>query len=255
MTDTSNTEAENGIPVEAAVKEVSTEGPGEVPVQAGQTRRHPEALLDTAQDVGFVVVAAHFLGKHLVAKYSQSICQVVEGSETATALQARLGEPVSGPASAPPAGTSPTSGGLVALREPVQAVDGSGAWFKCLLQHSQAIACPGTDAPIHLNTLLMQEFRPESTWPVQNLLELLRKTCPIVVLPHAAPPDVVRLIMNCGSAACLVAKNADAAGNADCLAEAAMCVTQLIEDVRSGMSLNAAMLRSDAAKHFDLVMP
>lgn len=251
----SHTEAENGRAIESSVTAVPTQRQGQVSVEARRTRRGPKEMLDKVTGVGFVVVATQFVSEGLVSKYSQSINQVVAGSEAATALQRRLGGVASGSASDSNATASPPTEGLAAFREPVQAVDGTGAWFKCLLQHSQSIACPGSDAPIHLSTLLMQEFRPESTWPLQELLELLKRTRPIVVLPHAVPADVVTLVLSCGSVACLVAKCADTVGNVDCAAEAALCVPQLIEEVRSGSSLSAAMLWSDADKHFDLQLP
>lgn len=243
--------AKTYTPVEAVVETV----PGDVRGEATRRKRDP---LGNVQDIGFVVVAAHFVAEGMVAKYSQNICQVVEGSEAAKALQVRLGGPSSAEVSGQHESATTTSDRLGGIREPVQTVDGTGAWFKCLLQHSQAIACPGSgsDAPILLNTLLMQEFRPESVWPVQELLGVLRKTSALVVLPHAVPPDVVDLVMGCGPIACLVAKQCvDATGNLDGTAEAALCVAQVIEEVRSGNSLHTAMLRSDADKYFDLLMP
>lgn len=174
---TSQADAGDGESVDVAAQLSA----GHVPAGGARRRRDPATLLHNAQDIGFVVVAAHFVADGLVARFCQSISQVVEGSEAAAALQARLRAPAADEGSHE--GATANADGLRSMQEPVQTSDDSGAWCKCLLQQSQTIACPGADAPIHLNTLLMQEFRPDGVWPVQELLAVLRDTKAVVILP------------------------------------------------------------------------
>lgn len=217
--------------------------------------RDPASQLHDAQDVGFVVVAAHFMEDGLVAKFSQGLSQIVEGSEPARKLHERLyGLNNNSYRSS----SQDTSGGsatpkLGAIHEPLQTLDGTGVWYKCLLQQSQGIASPGSQATCQLNTLLMQEFRPESIWPVQELQGVLQSMAAVVVLP-SVPRHVVDLVLSCGSLACMVAKSfTGERWGTDATAEAALCAAQTIEEVCSGHSLQTAMLLTGAHKFFDVV--
>jgi hypothetical protein len=216
-------------------------------------------------DVRFVVVAAHFVPEGVVSSYSESVLPLVEGSDAARALQQRCGQSIQTESSQQRAMRKCGSGrfddslgGAFSQGCLLPAADGSGAWFKCLLQNSQVLTRPGScTGPVHFRTLLMQEFRPEVVHTFVELVAVLTNVPgAFVVLHSAAPADLVNAVIAAGALACLVPKRTVTSWDSRLQRRAARAVTDAIQCMRGGQTPQAAVHDgTDCSLYYDLVLP
>lgn len=217
-------------------------------------------LAPFAADVGFVVLAAHYVPQGIVSRYSDSVFPVVEGSEAAKALQERCARPDEHEAAQKCTSGSSADflSSLASRGQPLQAADGSGAWFKCLLESSQVLTRPGScTPPTQLRMLLMQEFRPEIIHTLTEIVAVLAATPgAVVVVPSAAPADLVNAIVGAGACGCLVPKRTFVSEDVKILDRAARAVTDAIQCIRNGQDVQAAVYHStECGLYYDLVLP
>jgi hypothetical protein len=234
------------------------------------TRQHRaekrlEELVELSGKSGFVVLGTRSLKGGLVASYAARALVLNDQSEEAQQIVRRL---------MPPSGAWSIGGDsthalprqlfdLFERQNPLQARDGSGTWWRCVVRNHQEVVSPGISGPaVSVDTLVLQESEPQHVLTSENLnrmLELCKDS--VAVCLSTLDQQFTDVIMASKPLAILLllespeddTSTLNEQGDESSWCSVANSLKSFISSAREGLPLSVALQRSRAFLHFRLL--
>lgn len=210
---------------------------------------------------GFIIIGAYPRGVGLIVSYRRQFHAVVEPSDEATVLKARLKGGAACPAAGHLAEDPPDQPGDTAIESElysgrlVRAPGGEGVWWRCLSQVTQQFPSPDGQAGVAVVGMTLQEIVPDRVLQGEELRGALAQVHGgVAVLVGGACEALAQAVLSAGAAAVLMLRadviETDAGSGIIAAAEALMVAVGL---VRSGRRLDLAICDSGSHAYFSLV--